>query len=167
VWRAHPGRRARRRLSRSPGCSPATSRGRSTGPRQRGADRKRQKHRRHAGVRRACRRHRRRREAPDVKRHSNALEAGLAALRQRGHYRSTISVIKDELIAKHAISPPDVFDAFAAQASLRRAPQGGQDRKRANRGRRVHRRVMEIAASRSPTASRRTATSSMRSSGTR
>ena len=53
--------------------------------------------------------------APDVKPLiPNALEAGLAALRQRGHYPINHTVvIKDELIAKHGDLAADVFDAFA------------------------------------------------------
>jgi 4,5-dihydroxyphthalate decarboxylase len=45
----------------------------------------------------------------------DALEAGLAALRRRGHYPiNHLVVIKDELIAKYPALAPDVFDAFAA-----------------------------------------------------
>jgi 4,5-dihydroxyphthalate decarboxylase len=45
----------------------------------------------------------------------DALEAGLAALRRRGHYPiNHLVVIKDELIAKYPAHAPDVFDAFAA-----------------------------------------------------
>src|SRR5262249_9183026 len=44
----------------------------------------------------------------------HGLEAGLAALRQRGHYPiNHLVVIKDELIAKHGDLAADVFDAFA------------------------------------------------------
>ena len=44
----------------------------------------------------------------------NALEAGLAALRQRGHYPINHTVvIKDELLAAHPRLATDVFDAFA------------------------------------------------------
>src|SRR5262249_57357872 len=44
----------------------------------------------------------------------HGLEAGLAALRQRGHYPINHTVvIKDELIAKHGDLAADVFDAFA------------------------------------------------------
>jgi 4,5-dihydroxyphthalate decarboxylase len=54
--------------------------------------------------------------SPDVKPLiPDALEAGLAALRQRGHYPiNHLVVIKDELIAKHPDLAADVFDAFAA-----------------------------------------------------
>src|SRR5258708_8413780 len=44
----------------------------------------------------------------------NALEAGLAALRQRGHYSINHTVvIKDALIAAHPDLVAAVFDAFA------------------------------------------------------
>jgi 4,5-dihydroxyphthalate decarboxylase len=44
----------------------------------------------------------------------NALEAGLSALRQRGHYPINHTVvIKDELIAKYPDLAADVFNAFA------------------------------------------------------
>jgi 4,5-dihydroxyphthalate decarboxylase len=54
-------------------------------------------------------------KAPDVKPLiPNALEAGLTALRQRGHYPiNHLVVVKDELIAKHGDLAADVFDAFA------------------------------------------------------
>ena len=53
--------------------------------------------------------------SPDVKPLiPNALEAGLSALRRRGHYPINHTVvIKDELIAKHPDLAADVFDAFA------------------------------------------------------
>src|SRR5262245_34619859 len=53
--------------------------------------------------------------SPDVKPLiPNALEAGFAALRQRGHYPINHTlVIKDELIAEHPNLAADVFDAFA------------------------------------------------------
>jgi len=53
--------------------------------------------------------------SPDVKPLiPNALEAGLAALRQRGHYPINHTVvIKDELIAAHPDLAADVFNAFA------------------------------------------------------
>jgi len=58
--------------------------------------------------------------APDVKPLiPNALEAGLEALRRRGHYpiNHTI-VIKDELLEAHPDLAADVFDAFAAAKRL-------------------------------------------------
>jgi 4,5-dihydroxyphthalate decarboxylase len=57
---------------------------------------------------------------PDVKPLiPNAIEAGLSALRQRGHYpiNHTI-VIKDELIAKYPDLAADVFNAFAESKRL-------------------------------------------------
>ena len=68
---------------------------------------------------------------PDVKPLiPNALEAGLAALRQRGHYPINHTVvIKDELLAAHPDLAADVFDAFAeSKRALRRPAQGRQDR---------------------------------------
>jgi 4,5-dihydroxyphthalate decarboxylase len=84
--------------------------------------------------------------APDVKPLiPNGLEAGLAALRQRGHYPiNHLVVIKDELIAKHPNLAADVFDAFA------RAKRHYVERLKAGRIEKpsevdeVHRRVMEI-----------------------
>jgi 4,5-dihydroxyphthalate decarboxylase len=86
-------------------------------------------------------------KAPDVKPLiPNALEAGLTALRQRGHYPiNHLVVIKDELIAKHGDLAADVFDAFA------RAKRHYVERLKAGRIEKptevdeVHRRVMEIA----------------------
>jgi 4,5-dihydroxyphthalate decarboxylase len=85
-------------------------------------------------------------KAPDVKPLiPNALEAGLTALRQRGHYPINHVVIKDELIAKHGDLAADVFDAFA------RAKRHYVERLKAGRIEKpsevdeVHRRVMEIA----------------------
>jgi 4,5-dihydroxyphthalate decarboxylase len=59
-------------------------------------------------------------KSPDVKPLiPNALEAGLAALRQRGHYPINHTVvIKDELIAKHPDLAADVFNAFAEAKRL-------------------------------------------------
>src|SRR3954466_11441757 len=49
----------------------------------------------------------------------NALEAGLKALRERGHYPiNHLVVIKDELIAKHPELAADVFNAFAESKRL-------------------------------------------------
>jgi 4,5-dihydroxyphthalate decarboxylase len=76
---------------------------------------------------------------------SNALEAGLSALRRRGHYPINHTVvIKDELIAKHPDLAADVFDAFA------RAKRRYVDDLKAGKIEKpsevdeVHRRVMEI-----------------------
>src|SRR5215472_8281974 len=85
-------------------------------------------------------------KTPDVKPLiPNALEAGLAALRQRGHYPINHTVvIKDELIAKYPDLAADVFDAFA------RAKRHYIEQLKAGRLEKptevdeVHRRVMEI-----------------------
>src|SRR6266481_1073276 len=85
-------------------------------------------------------------KAPDAKPLiPNALEAGLTALRQRGHYPiNHLVVVKDELIAKHGDLAADVFDAFA------RAKRHYVERLKAGRIEEpsevdeVHRRVMEI-----------------------
>jgi 4,5-dihydroxyphthalate decarboxylase len=75
----------------------------------------------------------------------NALEAGLAALRQRGHYPINHTlVIKDELIARHPDLAADVFDAFA-QAKRRyieRLKAGAIDKP--TEIDEMHRRVMAI-----------------------
>ena len=84
--------------------------------------------------------------APDVKPLiPNGLEAGLAALRQRGHYPiNHLVVIKDELIAKYPDLAADVFDAFA------RAKRHYVERLKAGKVEKpsgideVHRRVMDI-----------------------
>ena len=75
----------------------------------------------------------------------NALEAGLNALRQRGHYPINHAVvIKDELIAAHPGLAADVFEAFAE------AKRVYVDRLKAGKIEKptevdeVHRRVMEI-----------------------
>ncbi len=75
----------------------------------------------------------------------NALEAGLTALRQRGHYPINHAVvIKDELLAAHPGLAADVFDAFAE------AKRVYVDRLKAGKIEKptevdeVHRRVMEI-----------------------
>jgi 4,5-dihydroxyphthalate decarboxylase len=85
--------------------------------------------------------------APDVKPLiPNALEAGLTALRQRGHYPiNHLVVIKDELIAKHGDLAADVFDAFArAKRHYVERLKGGRIEKPTEVDE-VHRRVMEIA----------------------
>jgi 4,5-dihydroxyphthalate decarboxylase len=59
-------------------------------------------------------------EHPDIKPLiPNALDAGLAALKSRGHYPiNHLVVIKDELIEKHPALAADVFDAFAQAKRL-------------------------------------------------
>jgi 4,5-dihydroxyphthalate decarboxylase len=84
--------------------------------------------------------------SPDVKPLiPNALEAGLAALRSRGHYPINHTVvIKDELLAAHPQLAADVFDAFA-QAKRRYVERlkAGQIEKPSEADE-VHARVMEI-----------------------
>src|SRR5262249_38725068 len=75
----------------------------------------------------------------------NALEAGLAALRQRGHYPINHLVgIKDELLAKHGDLASDVFDAFARSKRhyVERLKADGIEKP--SEIDEVHRRVMEI-----------------------
>jgi 4,5-dihydroxyphthalate decarboxylase len=83
---------------------------------------------------------------PDVKPLiANGLDAGLKALRERGHYPiNHLVVIKDELLAERRELAADVFDAFAEAKRLYierlkgggiAKPTGADD---------VHRRVMEI-----------------------
>lgn len=59
-------------------------------------------------------------DSPDVKPLiPNGLEAGLAALRSRGHYPiNHLVVIKDELLAKHPDLAADVFNTFAESKRL-------------------------------------------------
>jgi 4,5-dihydroxyphthalate decarboxylase len=85
--------------------------------------------------------------SPDVKPLiPDALEAGLAALRRRGHYPiNHLVVIKDELIARHPDLAADVFDAFAAAKRhyLERLKAGTIDKP--TEVDEVHRRVMAIS----------------------
>jgi ABC-type nitrate/sulfonate/bicarbonate transport system substrate-binding protein len=84
--------------------------------------------------------------SPDVKPLiPNALEAGLDALRRRGHYPINHTVvIRDELLAAHPNLAADVFDAFAAAKRLyvERLKAGKIDKP--TQVDEVHRRVMEI-----------------------
>ena len=75
--------------------------------------------------------------SPDVKPLiPNALEAGLAALRQRGHYPINHTVvIKDELIAAHPDLAADVFNAFARRSAAT-SSASRPARSRSRRGRR-------------------------------
>jgi 4,5-dihydroxyphthalate decarboxylase len=85
--------------------------------------------------------------APDVKPLiPDALEAGLSALRRRGHYPINHTVvIKDELIAKHPDLAADVFDAFTrAKRRYVEALEAGKIEQPSEVDE-VHRRVMEIA----------------------
>ena len=63
---------------------------------------------------------------PDVKPLiPHAFDAGIAALRSRGHYPiNHMVVVKDELLAAH---PDLAADVFRGQAALRRAPEGRPD----------------------------------------
>jgi 4,5-dihydroxyphthalate decarboxylase len=85
-------------------------------------------------------------KSPDVKPLiPNALEAGLKALRERGHYPiNHLIVIKDELIAKHPDLAPDVFNAFAESKKvyLDRLKSGKIEK--LTEQDRMHQRVMEI-----------------------
>jgi ABC-type nitrate/sulfonate/bicarbonate transport system substrate-binding protein len=76
----------------------------------------------------------------------DALEAGLAALRRRGHYPINHAVvIKDELIAKHPELAADVFNAFAeAKRRYVERLKAGKIEKPSEADK-VHQRVMEIA----------------------
>lgn len=75
----------------------------------------------------------------------NALEAGLAALRRRGHYPINHTVvIRNELIAEHPDLAADVFDAFArAKRRYIEDLKAGRIEKPTEVDA-VHRRVMEI-----------------------
>jgi 4,5-dihydroxyphthalate decarboxylase len=84
--------------------------------------------------------------SPDVKPLiPNALEAGLAALRSRGHYPINHTVvIKDELLAAHPDLAVDVFEAFAqAKRHYVERLKAGTIEKPSEADE-VHRRVMEI-----------------------
>jgi 4,5-dihydroxyphthalate decarboxylase len=75
----------------------------------------------------------------------NALDAGLKALRERGHYPiNHLVVIKDELIAKHPELAADVFNAFAESKRLyvERLKAGKIDKP--TDFDEMHKRVMEI-----------------------
>ncbi len=75
----------------------------------------------------------------------DALEAGLAALRRRGHYPINHTVvIRDELIARHPDLPADVFHAFAeAKRRYVERLQSGTIEKPTEVDE-VHRRVMAV-----------------------
>jgi ABC-type nitrate/sulfonate/bicarbonate transport system substrate-binding protein len=86
--------------------------------------------------------------SPDVKPLiPDALEAGLSALRRRGHYPINHTlVIKDELIAKHPDLAADVFEAFTrAKRRYVEALEAGKIDKPSEVDE-VHRRVMEITS---------------------
>lgn len=83
---------------------------------------------------------------PDVKPLiPNALEAGLQALRERGHYPiNHVIVVKDELLDAHPDLAPDIFNAFgeAKRLYVERLKSGRIEKPTAVDE--VHRRVMEI-----------------------
>jgi 4,5-dihydroxyphthalate decarboxylase len=84
---------------------------------------------------------------PDVKPLiPNALEAGLAALKARGHYpiNHTI-VIKDELLAAHPGLAADVFDAFAQSKRLYLERLKAARIEKPIDADKVHARVMEVS----------------------
>jgi 4,5-dihydroxyphthalate decarboxylase len=86
-------------------------------------------------------------EHPDVKPLiANALEAGLKALRERGHYPiNHLVVIKDDLLDKSPELAADVFNAFAESKRLYvERLRAGQIEKPTGADK-VHQRVMEIA----------------------
>jgi len=75
----------------------------------------------------------------------DALEAGLAALRQRGHYPiNHLVVVRDALLAKHPEIAAETFRAFAESKRLyvERLKAGAIDKP--TKADEVHRRVMEI-----------------------
>ena len=75
----------------------------------------------------------------------NALEAGLAALRERGHYPiNHLIVVRDDLLEAHPDLAGDIFGAFAESKRLylERLKAGAIDAPTAVD--RVHRQVMEI-----------------------
>ena len=85
-------------------------------------------------------------ESPDVKPLiPRAAEAGLEALRSRGHYPiNHLIVVKDDLLEAQPDLAPDIFHAFAeAKRDYVRRLQAGEIQKPA-RADELHRRVMEI-----------------------
>jgi 4,5-dihydroxyphthalate decarboxylase len=85
-------------------------------------------------------------ESPDVKPLiPNPAEAGIEALRSRGHYPiNHLMVVKDELLDAHADLAPDIFNAFAEAKRLYvRRLQSGQV-ENPTRVDDLYRRVMEI-----------------------
>ena len=85
-------------------------------------------------------------ESPDVKPLiANAAEAGIEALRTRGHYPiNHLIVVKDELLDAHPDLAPDIFNAFAeAKRDYIRRLQSGQIQN-PTRVDDLHRQVMEI-----------------------
>jgi 4,5-dihydroxyphthalate decarboxylase len=86
-------------------------------------------------------------EHPDVKPLiPNALEAGLKALRERGHYPiNHLVVIKDDLLEKSPELGADVFNAFAESKRLYVERLKAGRIEKPTGADKVHQRVMEIA----------------------
>jgi 4,5-dihydroxyphthalate decarboxylase len=83
---------------------------------------------------------------PDVKPLlPNALDAGLKALHDRGHYPiNHLVVIKDELLAKHPELAADVFNAFAESKRVYLDRLKGGRIEKPTEVDKVHQRVLEI-----------------------
>src|SRR5229473_5925375 len=84
--------------------------------------------------------------SPDVKPLiANAAEAGMEALRSRGHYPiNHLMVVKDELLDAHADLAPDIFNAFAeTKRDYIQRLQSGQIQN-PTRVDDLHRQVMEV-----------------------
>jgi 4,5-dihydroxyphthalate decarboxylase len=83
---------------------------------------------------------------PDVKPLlPNALDAGLKALHERGHYPiNHLVVIKDELLAKHPELAADVFNAFAESKRVYLDRLKGGRIEKPTEVDKVHQRVLEI-----------------------
>jgi len=85
-------------------------------------------------------------ESPDVRPLiANAADAGIEALRSRGHYPiNHLIVVRDELLDAHADLAPDIFNAFTEAKRLYvQRLQGGQI-ENPTRVDDLHQRVMEI-----------------------
>jgi len=75
----------------------------------------------------------------------NALEAGLAALRQRGHYPiNHLVVVRDELLAEHPEIATETFEAFAQAKRLYVDKLKAGAIENPTKADEVHRQVMEI-----------------------
>ena len=75
----------------------------------------------------------------------NALEAGLAALRQRGHYPiNHLVVVRDDLLAEHPEIATETFEAFAEAKRLYVEKLKAGAIENPSKADEVHRRVMEI-----------------------
>ena len=75
----------------------------------------------------------------------DALEAGLAALRQRGHYPiNHLVVVRDDLLAEHPEIATETFEAFAESKRLYVDKLKAGEIENPTKADEVHRRVMEI-----------------------